>query len=425
MTSSRLSIGLILGIALLLGGCAPGMGNVPDRARPMMAAAELADSELLDVTISVFDSAELSEKEKTRLGLSEDIRRAEERFMPVHLKYTMQRSGYWGAVRVVPGEGNADVRVEGTIRYSDGEHLALKIRATDARGVPWFEKTYSENVTPADYAGIVPEKKDAFQDTYTTIANDLVVYRNQLTAEELQNIRRVAELRFAAEMAPDAFAGDLEQDGEGHYRLRRLPAEDDPMLRRIRAVRGRDAMLVDTINDYYDAYYRDLWQPYADWRLEHGREVAAMREVEKEALTRKLLGIAAIAGGVLLSTRDNSLGNSSLPDVMIMGGAAAVYSGFQRSKDTAINRDAIAELSASFSAEAEPLVVEVEGETVRLTGSAEEQYAQWRSLLRTIYGSETGLPVTSDADREKTLTDSDAHQATEKAVRNGDEEFEP
>ena len=54
--------------------------------------------------------------------------------------------------------------------------------------------------------------------------------------------------------------------------------------------------------------------------------------------------------------------------------------------------DVIEELSVSFASEAEPLVVEVIGETVRLTGSAEEQYRLWRSMLREIYAAETGLP---------------------------------
>ena len=36
-------------------------------------------------------------------------------------------------------------------------------------------------------------------------------------------------------------------------------------------------------------------------------------------------------------------------------------------------------------------VVEVEGETHELTGSAEVQYAQWRALLQRIYVFETGI----------------------------------
>ena len=42
-------------------------------------------------------------------------------------------------------------------------------------------------------------------------------------------------------------------------------------------------------------------------------------------------------------------------------------------------------------ADLEALVVEVEGETHELTGSAEVQYAKWRALLKRIYLSETGF----------------------------------
>ena len=41
-------------------------------------------------------------------------------------------------------------------------------------------------------------------------------------------------------------------------------------------------------------------------------------------------------------------------------------------------------------AEAAPLVVRVEGETRRLTGTAEAQYETWRKLLKEIYRAETG-----------------------------------
>jgi hypothetical protein len=37
-----------------------------------------------------------------------------------------------------------------------------------------------------------------------------------------------------------------------------------------------------------------------------------------------------------------------------------------------------------------PQVVEVEGHTLRLTGTAEDQYREWRKLLRQLYLEETG-----------------------------------
>ena len=58
---------------------------------------------------------------------------------------------------------------------------------------------------------------------------------------------------------------------------------------------------------------------------------------------------------------------------------------------------AIKELSESFGAEAAPMVVTVEGETRRLTGTAAAQYESWRLLLKQIYEAETGFVDTADA----------------------------
>ncbi|MBW2690935.1 MAG: hypothetical protein JRC99_13575, partial [Deltaproteobacteria bacterium] len=96
---------------LILSGCAAMRGEIPDDVKPMVVKQELDSSELLDVAIVVFDSKELTEKEITKLGLSEELRQAEERYIPIHLKNTMQQTGYWGAVRVIPAENDAHIQV--------------------------------------------------------------------------------------------------------------------------------------------------------------------------------------------------------------------------------------------------------------------------------------------------------------------------
>jgi hypothetical protein len=378
---------------LMLSGCAMMRGEVADGVKPDIATQELESSELLDVAIVVFDSKELTGKEIRELGLSLEIRRAEERYIPIHLKYTMQRTGQWGSVRVAPAENDAHVQVKGTIIHSDGERLTLEIKAFDARGVQWFKKTYSESPRLVEFHGLSAGEKDPFQDLYNTIANDLAEHRSELSTDEILEIQQVSELRGAQDMAAEAFAGYLSRNNDGRYSLVRLPVEDDPMLKRVRAVQIRDDMLLDTINSYYEIYYDDLWQPYADWRKLYNEELAALREVEKQALARQLLGLAAVVGGVVASTSNNSISSSGLPGIMVIGGAAAIFSGFQKREETKIHKDVIEELSISFTSEAEPLVVEVVGETVRLTGSAEEQYQKWREMLRDIYAAETGLPL--------------------------------
>ena len=58
---------------------------------------------------------------------------------------------------------------------------------------------------------------------------------------------------------------------------------------------------------------------------------------------------------------------------------------------------ALKELATSFDADVAPLLVEVEGQQVRLTGSAEEQFVAWREMLRQMFALETGLPADPNA----------------------------
>jgi hypothetical protein len=387
---------LFFAVLALLGGCATLPGKqVEDQVAPRMAGQEFADHELLNVSIKIFDPGELPESKDKQHGLSSEIRDAESRFIPVHLKHTMQRTGYWGMVRIVPDDDNgAEVLVRGKIERSDGESMVLTIEAVDSRNILWFRKTYAETAQPAEHMAIEPAKKDTFQDLFNTITNDLVEYRNRLAPGEILEIQRVAELRYGREMAPEVYGNYLSNDKNGQLHIVRLPAANDPMLARIRNIRVRDDMLIDAINGYYEGYYLDLWEPYSNWRKFRGEEVSTMREIEREALKRKIIGAAAIIGAIAIGASSNEetrARTSTLQNVMIAGGAYSIYTGMQKSKEVAINKEVIEELGASFSTEAEPLVVEVEGETIRLTGSAEEKYAQWRQILKEMYASETGL----------------------------------
>jgi len=387
---------LILIAAALINGCATIPGKqVGDQVAPLTPERELSDAELLNVSIQVFDPGQLPEDPGKRKGLSPEIREAESRFAPIHLKHTLQRAGYWGVVRVVPDEDvGSEILVQGAIVYSDGEHASLQITVTDARNVIWFQRTYAETARQEEHLGVEMEKEDVFQDLFNTIANDLVVFRNSLSAQEIEEIRQIAALKYASSMAPDAFGPYLATDEDGRVSLQRLPAEEDPMFERVEAVKVRDDLLVDTINDYYDIYYQDLWEPYSNWRRYRHEEVSTLRKLERQALTRQVLGITAIVGAIALggvADYETAVRTRPLQDVLIAGGAYSVYSGHQVRQESKINQEAIEELGSSFSSEAEPLTIEVEGQTVRLTGSAEQQYAKWRSLLKQIYAQETGL----------------------------------
>ncbi len=388
---------LLLLLGLVLSGCQTLGKRQETQGQVTIEHPEegLAEERLLDVWIELFEPGPELTKEDLARGVTPGIRKAESRFIPVHLKKTLQQAGYWGAVRVVPKDTEgAELLVSGQILQSDGEILNLQIRARDSTNRLWLEKEYTALGESGEYEGISEGKYDTFQDLYNAIANDLAVLKQAMPREDLVRIRQIAELRFGRELVPEAFDGYLVRDGET-YRLRRLPARDDPMLKRIRSIRERDYLFIDTLNDHYDGFYRDTWQPYSDWRQFRTEEAEDLRQIEREAMTRKLVGIGAVVGAIALSMvagTDVQASTDGLRQLMLLGGLMVAKSGFDKDGEKQIHIDAMEELGTSFEAEVSPMVVEVDGEVHRLNGSVEGQYAGWRDLLQRIHRSETSLP---------------------------------
>jgi len=380
----------------LLAGCATtgGTRHVKQQEALQKVATELPEQQLLDVWIELFQPGELPEDKDDARGLSVEIREAEARYIPLHLRSVVERTGYWGAVRVVPqNTAGAEVLVSGTIKKSDGEEILLEITATDASGSLWFKRNYHGEVEAKTYDQLSGHS-DGLEAVYNAIANDLAMYRNTLLDAEILRIRQVAEMRFAADMLADAFAGHISKDDKDRYTLVRLAAEDDPSIQRVRVIRERDYQLIDTLNGHYDNFYREMNGPYLEWRKARSTEAAALREVKRKANTQKALGVAAILGAVVLGAvgdSNTSISRGTMSDVLVIGGLYSIKRGIDTNAQSTIHQSAIEELGESFSLETKPLVVEVDGEVHKLTGTAESQYEQWRDLMRKIYASETGL----------------------------------
>jgi len=375
---------------MILSGCATYQAQKVDTTSILLAQKEIAEDQLLDVGIAVFKSKELSAQEAEQEGTSNDIRKAEGNFIPEHLKNTLQRTGHWGAVRVVPGEDSSvDLLVTGEILESNGEYLGLKIAVIDAAGRTWLSKNYRQQATEASYTGDQPGQKDAFQDLYNTIANEMVQFKRKLSPDAIKKIRTTARLKFAQEFAPDAFSGYLAKDKNNTLAIRRLPADDDPMMQRLLKIREREYMYVDTLNERYDAFYRQMWPSYENWRQLNLTERLALQKIKREALTRQLVGALMVAAGVMGAASDSNFG--AIGAGMIILGGQVIISGFNVSKEAQLNEAAIGELSESFGSEMKPVVMELEGKQYELTGSAEEQFKQWKALLRKIYFAETGF----------------------------------
>ena len=377
-------------ILILLSGCATYQENVAP-TQIMRAQQEIPEDQLMDVGIHTFESEELSEKETQEEGTSNEIRKAEGHFMPYHLKNTLQQSGHWGAVRVIPAETDSiDLFVKGKIEESNGEHLTLDIDVVDATGRRWFTKEYKKEASLFSYTGNRPGVKDAYQDLYNAIANDMADFKKKLTADDIKRIRTTAKLKFAKAFAPDAYDGYLAKGKKDDTVIKRLPADDDPMMARLLKIREREYMFIDTLNEQYDAFYNEMWPSYENWRQLNMTENSARREIKRKAIKQQLIGALLIAGAIAAGSSSSS-SMAAVQTSMIIIGSQVLINGFNVSKEAEIHEAAIQELGESFSSEMKPVVMEFEGRQYELTGSAEEQFNQWRALLRTIYFTETGF----------------------------------
>ena len=387
----RLIIFFLLLFTLLFAGCSSHRVITAQQQPLISASSEISEEQLLDIGIVIFDPG-LEKEDSDEDMIMPGVRKAEARFIPVHLKNTLQQSGQWGAVRVIPSElETMDVIVNGVILESDGEVLSLKITARDSTGRVWLDNIYQgEQTGSMAYGNTVRGKKDAFQSVYNAIANDLVRELRQQSAEQVRNIQRVSVLRFSENIMPYAFSGYIEQDDNQLLKVVRLPADNDQIFARIQRIQGRDDMLIDTIDGYYDHFYTEMWESYGAWRANHREEVIAYRELKASALNRYLLGAASIAGAVALAFAGVD-GTGLLQAAMLAGGGYAIKSGIDKSDEAQINADAIQELDQSFDAEVKPQVIDIDGQTIELTGSAQAQYQTWRQMLRKLYVMETGF----------------------------------
>ena len=388
-------------ISWLLAGCASSTYQKVGPTPIIQAEEEISQEQLLDVGIVPFTSDEMAEEEAEDEGTNPDIRKAESHFMAYHLKNTLHQSSQWGAISVLPAsEGDVDVLIEGKILESNGETLTLKIDAVDASGRVWLNKTYSAQATEFSYRETIPGRNDAYQDVYNAIANDIAQYRAALDANAAQTIRTISRLKYAEELAPEPFSGYLSADGKDQVEIKRLPSADDPMMDRLLKIRGRETMYVDTLNEYYDVFYNEMWTSYAEWRKMSLTEREAMRKIKKEAMMRKLAGILMVAGAVALGAGDVDF-TGPLQIGLAVAGTQVIVDGFNVSKQAEIHAAALKELSESFAGEMKPVVMEFQGRQYELTGSAEEQFQNWRDLLRKIYYAETGFAPAPPLDETK------------------------
>ena len=381
-----------LALAFLVSACATHTVKTTSYTPVVQDSQDVPEEYLLDVGVSLFDPGIdefLGDDEDTA---NPEIRVAESRYAPYLLAETLQRSANWGIVRVMPNsESPMDVQVNGTILRSNGEAMIIRVEVNDSRGRHWYTEEYEEVISQFSYDPQNRQKNDPFQVIYNKIANDLLAYRQRnIDASEVQEIRTVSELLFAQRFSDDAFGNYLARDRNGEYQLTALPADNDPLLGRIRSIRERDFMFIDTVQDYFATYVRQMRLPYDSWREQSYQETITLRELEASARRRFIAGAAAVVGGIAAASNGGNWATQAGGATAVGAGAFLVKSGFDKQAEARIHMQALEELGESLENAVAPQVINLDDRTITLSGSVEEQYGQWRDILADLYAAEMG-----------------------------------
>ncbi len=379
-------------LSLILTGCTSTKVITANSTPAIQADGRQPDELVLDIGITPFDPNIPSKEEDLDNGfIIPDVRRAESGYIAYHLKDTLELTGNWWAVRVTPkASDTVGLHINGKILISDGEKLRINIQVVDATGKIWVNKIYEDTASKFSYDVI---KEDPFQDLYNEIANDILLVRQQASPDQISEIKTVANLRFAVDLAPNAFEGYLAENN-GRFIPVQLPAEDDTMMRRLEQIKEREYVFVDTMDEYYGRFYTNMRESYDEWRLATYEEAILLRQLQQQSRNRLIGGAALVAAGIYAGSESSTYAETLASSGVVSGGIAAIRSGLNRRKDAEIHAQTLRELGQSLGSEIGPSVLKVEGETIELKGSAEVQFGKWRDLLKAIYIEETG--VTND-----------------------------
>ncbi|PCJ22998.1 MAG: hypothetical protein COA96_12855 [SAR86 cluster bacterium] len=375
--------GIFLVLGSVLSACSqmPVVQQEPEEPLPLVGSVVLhradeipTQDRLLEVGVLIFDAQDNSQG-KYQLGdwVFDEIIQKETRFLPHLLASTLMESNQWGAIRVIPEtDPSLDLFVQGTIIKSDGLNLVLEIQAKDSTGREWLNKIYADEAGFSDY----PESTrftlddsfdarnytDPFQDIYNQIANDLLAVRADASDQSIANINSVTDMTYASDLSPETFAHTLTEGLDGYLTVSSLLARNDPMLSRVADMLYRHHLFIDTVDEYYTTLYDDVKPAYVLWRRYSIDEIIETETNKQQAQT-------------------NDYGNSSR--------FLSLSQRYDRFKWSKIFEREFIDLASGFNTELAPAMLELNNEVHGLTGTMEQQYREWRGILKALFELET------------------------------------
>jgi len=351
----------------------------------------------LDVIIPVFDPG-LSETAENyeEDGIWPELRRAEANRFAYKLKQALDDGNAFAAVRVTPDKtASGDLYVLGKIEESNGQDVKFVLNVIDISGKEWLNKTFKHEVKESFYKNYRSSGTDPYAPVFKQAADKIIEALKKRSFSELDDLKYIADLRFGASFNDAVFLEYMNTGGK-YIKLVSKPSDNDPMLQRVIAIRVREQLFVDSLQQNYASFSQSMDDSYLRWQEASFTETQMRKEAETKSAMKAIGGVLLI--GLAIAAAVSSGNNSSFgtPDpglatAAIVGGVAGAWmlsSSFKSKEEAEFHKGAIDELGESINIEMAPRVVSFEDETVELTGNIQEQFTQWREFLKRIYEQE-------------------------------------
>ncbi len=377
------------------GGTSVGPGLSSSYGKDDKAAQVDPGGVKIDVVVPVFDPNLPADSDKwEKLGIYPELRRAEANRFALKMKEALVDTRAFGAVRVAPSvQVTGDLYVLGKIIESNGEDVKINIIAQDISGRQWLNQTFSHRVKSSFHENIRNKGKDSYSPLFEKAAKAIVKKLSRRKDSDLAKLQRLSEVRFAASLSEESFAEYL-GERNGRVYLTAAPADEAPMLQRVRPLRVRDQLFIDDMQTHYADFNQKLDKSYLVWQEQSLLEAKGARKAKRKSVATGVLGGLLLVGG-LAADLDNALSDDYSVGTEIAAGAATVAgavligSSIATRGELKVHRQALAELGRSLDIELAPQVVEYENQTAKLVGDAAEQQTQWIAFLREMYRLES------------------------------------
>lgn len=398
-TTKRMMVYIIIFLHFLQACAVPGGQNSTIKVGPQSSssyqvkankALHRVATPKLDVIIPIFDPglSESAENYKKK-GIWPELRRAEANRFAYKLKQALDNSHAFGAVRVTPDKtASGDLYILGEIEASDGQEVKFELNVIDISGKEWFRDSFEHEVQESFYRNHRNSGKDAYDPAFQQAANQIIDALRERSASELEDLQYISNLQFGASFNDEAFAEYIEID-RGQIELVSKPSDRDPLLQRVMAIRTREQLFVDNLQQNYASFSQNMNNSYLTWQEASFTEMELQRDARRKGVLKTIGGALLIALAVAAGASSRSgIAGDTAAIVGGIGGAILISKGFKSVEEATFHREALDELGESINLEMAPQVITFEEKSVKLTGNIQQQFAQWRVFLKRIYMEE-------------------------------------